>query len=247
MNIDLTNIPIPLDSPLTSIGVFFLLACIPLFLLCFTSFIKLNVVFNILRNSLGVGQIPSASIVFIMSFVLAIYIFAPVASEIKTAIEPILQEKIATKTKNKNSAVNLQTFAQIGVQAVEPLKVFLTEHSRVKERVFFATLKDQRHKNKLTVQDVVTCPTTDTATCEIVGENIFSLLPAFLVSELRMAFIIGFMLSVPFLVVDLIVSNILLALNMTMLSPQVVSAPLKILLFVLSDAWYLLCKGLVLG
>ncbi|MDR2337764.1 MAG: EscR/YscR/HrcR family type III secretion system export apparatus protein [Deltaproteobacteria bacterium] len=246
MNFDLNNFPIPLDSPLTSIGVFFVLACIPLFLLCFTSFIKLNVVFNILRNALGVGQIPSASIVFIMSFVLAIYIFAPVASEIKTTIMPVLQEKITTNKKTKNLNLDLEALLQIATQASQPLQTFLAENSRLKERVFFATLKDQRHKDKLTVQDVITCQAA-THDCEIAGENLFSMLPAFLVSELRLAFIIGFMLSVPFLVVDLIVSNILLALNMTMLSPQVVSAPLKILLFVLSDAWYLLCKSLVLG
>jgi type III secretion protein R len=247
MNFNLNNFPIPLDSPLTSIGVFFVLACIPLFLLCFTSFIKLNVVFNILRNALGVGQIPSASIVFIMSFVLAIYIFAPVASEIKTAVEPVLQAKITTNKKTKNLSLDLEALTQIAAQASQPLKAFLAENSRLKERVFFATLKDQRHKDKLTLQDVITCQTTVAQNCEIAGENLFSMLPAFLVSELRLAFIIGFMLCVPFLVVDLVVSNILLALNMTMLSPQVVSAPLKILLFVLSDAWYLLCKSLVLG
>jgi type III secretion protein R len=248
MNYEL--IKIPFDSPLSSIGVFFVLACIPIFLLCFTSFIKLNVVFNILRNALGVGQIPSASIVFIMSFVLSIYIFAPVASEIKSAVEPVLKEKMLTQKKVKNQSLDVQTLLQIGNKALEPLKAFLLENSRVKERVFFATLKDQRHKDKLTVEDVVICGAnqgTDAKNCEVVGENIFSIIPAFLVSELRMAFIIGFMLYVPFLVVDLIVSNVLLALNMTMLSPQVVSAPLKILLFVLSDAWYLLCKGLVLG
>ena len=249
MNQDIFQIPIPFESPLSSIAIFLVLACIPIFLLCFTSFIKLNVVFNILRNAIGVGQIPSAAIVFIISFVLSIYIFAPVAVEIKTAAMPVLQEAMASKNasakinskKNAPAGINLNTLSQIATDATAPLKKFLLKHSRVKERVFFASLRNRTNYDE---------PSEESASVqsdEIAGEDIFSIIPAFLISELRLAFIIGFMLYVPFLVVELVVSQILLALNMTMLSPQVVSAPVKILFFVLSDAWYLLCKSLVLG
>ena len=267
MNQDIFQIPIPLESPLSSVVIFLVLACIPIFLLCFTSFIKLNVVFNILRNAIGVGQIPSAAIIFIMSFVLSIYIFAPVAVDIKNATIPILQEAISSENavaktspkKNVPSArgtgvtINLNTLSQIATEAAAPLKNFLLKHSRMKERVFFANLRNKTNYDEPaneSVDELVDEPDDEPVLAqpdEIVGEDIFSIIPAFLISELRLAFIIGFMLYVPFLVVELVVGHILLAINMTMLSPQVVSAPIKILFFVLSDAWYLLCKSLVLG
>jgi len=73
------------------------------------------------------------------------------------------------------------------------------------------------------------------------------LIPAFVTSELTEAFQIGFIIFVPFIVIDMIVSNVLLAMGMQMLSPQTISLPLKILLFVLADGWHLIMKGLVLG
>ncbi len=254
---DLSHIQIPLDTPLSSIGIFFLLACIPIFLLCFTSFIKLNIVFNILRNALGVGQIPSAAIVFIMSSVLSIYIFSPTLNEMQASITQVLNSKFKTTTsqtaspsvKKSNYSLDKLTFGDLSELAdtiINPLKLFLIKNSRVKERIFFALLKEKKiNQNTTTISIPCNTDIVD-ANCEIPGETLWTLTPAFLVSELRMAFIIGFMLYVPFLAIDLIIGNILLALHFTMLSPQVVSSPLKILLFVLSDAWYLLCKGLVL-
>ena len=73
------------------------------------------------------------------------------------------------------------------------------------------------------------------------------IVPAFVITELTRAFQIGFIIFVPFLVIDMVVSNILMALGMQMLAPTTISLPFKILLFVLVDGWYLITKGLVLG
>ena len=75
----------------------------------------------------------------------------------------------------------------------------------------------------------------------------FVLIPAFLISELKTAFQIGFLLFIPFIVIDLVVSNILLSLGMFMLSPVMISLPFKILLFVLTDGWNLIIRGLLTG
>ena len=90
------------------------------------------------------------------------------------------------------------------------------------------------------------CPAQE-PNCKPSGENFFSLVPAFVISELQQAFKIGFILFLPFLVIDLVVSNVLIALGMSMVSPFTISLPLKLILFVACDGWFLLCRGLVLG
>ena len=82
---------------------------------------------------------------------------------------------------------------------------------------------------------------------ELTDEDWTIIIPAFVISELKEAFQIGFILFVPFLVVDMVVANILMALGMQMLSPTTISLPFKVLLFVLVDGWYLITKGLVIG
>jgi len=81
----------------------------------------------------------------------------------------------------------------------------------------------------------------------LAADDLIILTPAFVISELTKAFQIGFIIFIPFLVIDMVVSNILMALGMQMLSPTTISLPFKILLFVLVDGWYLITRGLVLG
>ena len=115
----------------------------------------------------------------------------------------------------------------------EPLRTFLIKHSAPRERAFF----------QKTAQRMVGEQRADQ-----VGENDFIVvIPAFTVSELVSAFQIGFLIFLPFLVIDLVVSNILLAMGMMMLSPVTVSLPFKLLLFVLIDGWVKLSHGLVLS
>ena len=82
---------------------------------------------------------------------------------------------------------------------------------------------------------------------DLTEQDFMVIVPAFVVSELKEAFQIGFLLFVPFIVIDMVVANILLALGMHMLSPTTISMPFKLLLFVLVDGWYLIAKGLVVG
>ena len=113
----------------------------------------------------------------------------------------------------------------------EPLREFLLKHSNARDRALFHSLSLRMR-----------APTERSG---ITDRDLLIVVPAFLTSELRRAFEIGFLLFVPFLVVDMVIANILLALGMHMLSPTTVSLPFKLLLFVLADGWQLILRGLV--
>lgn len=214
-------------QPLLTLGVFLLLAVLPFIILSVTSFIKLSVVFGILRNAIGAQQVPSSAITSLLAFVLTLHVMAPVGVEIKSAWEEgtVSREKKpeipAVKDLGTLQVADLLPLGDKLKRVGAPLLRFLEKHSRQKERTFFSGLAE--------------------------GESFFTLLPAFIISELTEAFAIGFAVFLPFLILDLVVANILVGLGMVMVTPAVVSLPFKIILFVLVDGWFLLCRGLVLG
>jgi type III secretion protein R len=116
--------------------------------------------------------------------------------------------------------------------AKEPLRAFLLQHSRPLERAFFLKTARQALKPEQAAQ--------------LDERDFLVVVPAFTVSELSVAFEIGFLIFLPFLVIDLVISNVLMAMGMMMLSPTTVSMPFKLLLFVLIDGWVKLVHGLVL-
>ena len=149
---------------------------------------------------------------------------------------PIAQESYQNFQSSSDSQKPTEKSASLPIlierisSAALPWESFLRNNSAERERVYFATLG-----------------TKEAAVFDVQRENIVSLLPAFLLTELREAFQIGFLLFLPFLVVDLVVTNLLVGLGMTMLTPTSVSLPLKLLLFYLADGWFLLSKSLVEG
>ena len=131
------------------------------------------------------------------------------------------------------SAKTVDTLVQAANRAKEPMRDFLLKKVTLKDRTLFYSLALKLRKPEDRVG---------------IGETDFLVLvPSFVVSELKEAFQIGFLLFLPFLVIDMVVANILLALGMQMLSPTTISMPFKLLLFVLVDGWYLIAKGLVIG
>src|SRR5262245_56791733 len=115
----------------------------------------------------------------------------------------------------------------------EPLRDFLSKKVSNKDRALFYNLAKKMR--------------TEEDRKDIGDKDFMIIVPAFVVSELKEAFQIGFILFVPFIVIDMVVANILLALGMHMLSPTTISMPFKLLLFVMVDGWYLIAKGLVVG
>lgn len=217
------------SRPLILIIALAALGLVPFVLLMVTSFVKISVVLSIVRSAMGTQQIPPTQVITGLAIILTVYIMAPVGSEMYR----VAQVERFQSEKGFLSAETVQQLFEASTRAKEPLRAFLLKKVTVKDRTLFYSLALKMRK----VED----------RAEVGEKDFLVLVPAFVVSELKEAFQIGFLLFVPFIVIDMVVANILLALGMHMLSPTTISMPFKLLLFVLVDGWYLICKGLVVG
>jgi flagellar biosynthetic protein FliP len=202
-----------LSTPLQILLLLTLLTLLPTVLLAMTSFARIIVVLSLLRQALGVQQLPPNSVLIGLSLFLTLFIMHPVGERIQQqALQPYLAQQITS---------------QVAVQqALVPLRQFMLGQTREKDLQLF--IQVGHHPRPATPDDV---PLT-------------ALMPAFIISELKTAFQIGFLLYMPFLVLDLVVSSILLSMGMLMLPPALISLPLKLMLFVLVDGWHLLVGSL---
>jgi type III secretion protein R len=200
------------------------LALAPFVAVMVTSFTKIIVVLSLLRSALGLQQTPPNVVLNGLAIILSFYVMHPVALQVADAVN-----KSGTPIAQVNDINRLVALVDVGK---EPVRNFLVKYTTPKERAFFlrtarASLPEDKRPS-ITERDFVV------------------LIPAFTVSELTDAFKIGFLIFLPFLVIDMIVSNILMAMGMMMLSPTTISLPFKLLLFVLLDGWARLVHGLVL-
>lgn len=220
--------PPPADvfgRPVLLVVVLALVSLLPLVLMATTAFVKISTVLQITRNAIGVQQVPSNTVLLALAAVLSAIAMAPVGSAIAARGAPVLARAHDTDT------VALVTD---GLAAVEqPLRKFLVDNADPKETArFFALAKAAR---------------PEPARAAVAATDFAVVVPAFVVSELTRAFLLGFAVLLPFLVLDLVVANILVAGGLASLSPGQVSLPLKLLLFVAVDGWGLLARTLVLG
>jgi type III secretion protein R len=198
-----------------------LLLAVPFTVVVASAFLKFAVVLAILRRAFGGSALPPASVAAGLALLFALFVTAPVAARVWNAASPSLQ---------KGDALSLTTAV---AKAAEPVRDFLSKHAPAREKQSFLELQRQLR------------PQAERAA---VGENdLVVLAPAFATAELKSAFQIGFLLFLPFLVIELLVSTVLTSLGMTSLAPELVSLPFKLLLFVVADGWHLLFRGLVLG
>jgi type III secretion protein R len=209
-------------TPASALVTVVLLALAPFVAVMVTSFTKIIVVLSLLRNALGLQQVPPNVVLNGMAIVLSVYVMFPVALKMGELAGPI--EGIGGSTKSLLSAVD---------KAKEPMREFLVKHSHPRERNFFLRTAQKSLAPEQAAQ--------------LTERDFIIVLPAFTVNELSTAFQIGFLIFLPFLVVDLVISNILMAMGMQMLTPTTVSLPFKLLLFVLVDGWVKLSHGLVLS
>ncbi|MAQ16361.1 MAG: EscR/YscR/HrcR family type III secretion system export apparatus protein [Sandaracinus sp.] len=191
---------------------------------------KISVVLSILRNALGTGQVPSGIIISGLSVILTLCVMTPVGQEIAEVAGPAAARVNVDDPLEGDSYDALLEAIDAGK---EPLKAFLKRNAGGREIVLFVDLARQ-------VRD-------PDRRAEVTPDDLLVLLPAFLITELAEAFQIGFLVFIPFLIVDMVVANVLLALGMHMLSPTTVRLPFKLLLFVLVEGWYLLARALILG
>ncbi len=218
------------SRPLVLILALAAMSLVPFVLMMVTSFVKISVVLSIVRSALGTQQIPPTQVITGLAIILTVYIMAPVGQSMYKAAAVDIWSKGASIM----SSETVGSLLEAADRSKEPLRDFLVKKVTVKDRSLFFNLAKKMRKDP-----------EDRAS---IGEKDFMIIvPAFVVSELKEAFQIGFLLFVPFIVIDMVVANILLALGMHMLSPTTISMPFKLLLFVLVDGWYLIAKGLVVG
>lgn len=196
----------------------------PFLAIMVSSFIKLVIVMHLIRSALGLQQEPPNLAISGIAIILSLYIMAPVAME--------TYEIFNSYDVNVNDIQNPQLPAALKA-SLDPMRQFLTQHSSESEREFFSQTAHKIWPEKYAK--------------EMTTDHMLVLTPAFMVSELTTAFQVGFLLFLPFVVIDLIISNLLISMGMIMVSPMMISLPFKLLLFVLVDGWSRLLHGLILS
>jgi type III secretion protein R len=213
-----------LPDPLTIVALIIAFGVAPFVALMVTSYTKLVIVFGLLRTALGLQQTPPNMVLNGIAIILSIYIMAPVGMDANDALRG---RSFGAKGEGLNDIIAVVDAAKA------PIKEFLIKHTRERERQFFlksaSSIWPKARAEKLQADDLLV------------------LIPSFTLSELTRAFQIGFIIYMVFVVVDLIVATILLALGMSMIAPTTISLPFKLLLFVMLDGWTRLIHGLVLS
>lgn len=232
-------------DPFTMIILFVGLALLPFVAMVATGYLKIVVVMSLIRNALGIQSIPPNMVINALAMILTFYIMAPICqeswqavSEGRKAAAAAAQTQAQTQPGQQNAAPAASVNILSGFdsdKAVEPFRKWLSAHTSDRERLFFV-----RTAEHLWSKDGET-------PAEVDPESFYILIPSFCVSELTKAFQIGFLVYLPFIAIDIIVSNILLAMGMMMVSPVTISLPFKLLLFVMVDGWTLLIQGLIRG
>lgn len=194
-----------------------ILSLLPSFLVMMTSFTRLIVVFGFVRTAIGTQQAPPNQVLVGLVLFLTIFIMAPTY----TTINKEAIQPFLKNTINQEQAIE---------KASAPIRQFMLRQTREKDLGLFL---DIAKVDKTTI-------TKDNVPMHIV-------IPSFIISEMNTAFKIGFLIYIPFLIVDIVVASVLMSMGMFMLPPVMISLPFKLLLFVMVDGWYLLVKSLVMG
>lgn len=195
-----------------------LIALVPFILVLMTSFTRISIVLTFLRQALST-TVPSTQIIVGLSLILTGYIMHPVITQIhKEAVEPYL------KAEKKEPALLVE-------KAWPPIRHFMLYNTREKDLELFLELGKVELKENAEFSDIPW----------------YCTIPAFVLSELRTAFMLGFLLFLPFLVIDMVVTSLLMSMGMVLLPPVMISFPFKILLFVVVDGWRLVVSQVIQG
>lgn len=190
-----------------------ILTVIPALLITSTAFTRVIIVLAILRQALGIPNVPSNQILIGLSLILTVFIMSPILNDIEAnALTPYMDGKIDDQQAFDNASGSL--------------KSFMLKQTRKADLNLFKKLA----KDKTKISET---------------PSFFILLPAYITSELKTAFQVGFIIFVPFLIIDLLVASILMSMGMMMLSPMIIALPFKVLFFVLVDGWDLVITSLV--
>lgn len=205
-----------LESTLQILIILTVLSLAPSILIMVTSFTRIIVVFHFLRTAIGTQTTPPNQVLVGLALFITLAIMSPVMTEINdNAVQPFMKGKVTQEEALE--------------KGMEPLREFMLGQTRDKDLKLFMEINGQTSEDVESYDDI---PTS-------------TIIPAFIISELRTAFIIGFILYLPFIVMDMVVASTLMSMGMMMLPPTVISLPFKILLFILADGWNLVVGQLV--
>ena len=230
-------------DPFSLIALFVGLSLVAFVAMIATSYLKIVVVISLVRNALGIQSIPPNMVINALAMILTFYIMAPVMSE----GWGVLKQELGAHKGQPAAQVMYETDA--AAKAAEPFRVWLSARTDAKSRQFFVSTAEQLWAKKAGSGERGGKSEEEGAErlAKVDPESFYILIPSFCVSELTKAFQIGFLVYLPFIAIDIIISNILLAMGMMMVSPVTISLPFKLLLFVMVNGWTLLIQGLVKG
>ncbi|HEB1786654.1 EscR/YscR/HrcR family type III secretion system export apparatus protein [Escherichia albertii] len=211
-----------MSNSISLIAILSLFTLLPFFIASGTCFIKFSIVFVIVRNALGLQQVPSNMTLNGVALLLSMFVMLPVGKD------------IYYNSQNENLTFdNVESVVNFVETGMSGYKSYLIKYSEPELVNFFEKIRkadDNEENDEFSKENI----------------SILSLLPAYALSEIKSAFIIGFYIYLPFVVVDLVISSVLLTLGMMMMSPVTISTPIKLILFVAMDGWTMLSKGLIL-
>lgn len=215
-------------SLVTKMAVLAGLAVLPYAIMLLTSFLKMVVVLSLLRQAIGVQQSPPNQVINGMAMLMTIYVMFPTGIAMYNDAKKYMEKQPRTELFSGESALFI---ANVIDASKEPLRKFLQKNTAKTHTTYFYKLAYLRfpadYKKDLSPNDFLV------------------LIPAYITSQLKSAFEIGVLIYLPFFVIDLVTSNILLAMGMMMLSPLTIALPLKLLLLVMCDGWTLIIQGIV--
>ncbi len=196
-----------------------ILTLLPSLVVMMTSFTRYVVVFSFLRTAMGTQQTPPNTVLVGMALVLTLFTMTPTLDSIRVdAYDPYVAGEISQE--------------EFFDRAQDPLKSFMLDNTEISSLELYCEISGTEPPSNLSDA----------------GEmSMLVIVPAFVTTELKEAFEIGFLLYIPFMLIDIIVSSTLMSMGMIMLPPSMISTPFKILLFILLDGWQLLFSALVRG
>ncbi|MFD2670090.1 flagellar type III secretion system pore protein FliP [Marinicrinis sediminis] len=215
---NIINIPgLEPSSTVSIIVLITILSIAPAILLLMTCFTRIVIVLGFVRTALATQQMPPTQVIIGLALFLSLFVMAPTLSQIN---DEALQPYLRGEIESQTEALE---------KASIPMKQFMAKHTREKDLLLFLNYANtERPEN-------------------VEGIPLTALIPAFALSELKTAFQMGFMIFIPFLIIDMVVASVLMSMGMMMLPPVMISLPFKILLFVLVDGWHLVVKSLLLS
>ena len=202
-----------------------LLALAPSLLMVMTSFTRIIIVLSFLRNSLGTQQSPPNQVLIGLALFLTLFVMWPTFTQVNEQAYKPYSEGVITQT-------------QAVERAIVPMKQFMLKQTYSNDLGLFLSISNEKTGRN---QQLGSTPE------ELTELGIEIVVPAFITSELKRAFTMGFLIFIPFLIIDMVVSSTLMAMGMVMLPPSTIALPFKILMFIMVDGWTLVVETLIRG